>query len=90
MSMNEALRSDPPASFHVLRHTYATHLLQIGAPLPVIAANLGQADTRMTERHYAHLVPSHVAQVIRATMPRLGLVETDAIVPMMGTATRSD
>jgi integrase len=66
---------DPPASFHVLRHTYATHLLQAGAPLPVIAANLGHADTRMTERHYAHLVPGHVAQVIRATMPKLGLVE---------------
>ena len=47
---------DPPASFHILRHTYATHLLQAGAPLPVIAANLGHADTRMTERHYAHLV----------------------------------
>jgi integrase len=66
---------DPPASFHILRHTYATHLLQAGVPLPVIAANLGHTDTRMTERHYAHLIPSHVAQVIRAAMPRLGLVE---------------
>jgi integrase len=73
---------DPPASFHVLRHTYATHLLQAGAPLPVIAANLGHSDTRMTERHYAHLVPSHVAQVIRATMPKLGLVEQSPIVPL--------
>jgi integrase len=54
----------PPASFHILRHTYATHLLQAGARLPVTAANLGHADTRMTERHYAHLVPSHVAEVI--------------------------
>jgi integrase len=71
---------DPPASFHILRHTYATHLLQAGAPLPVIAANLGHSDTRMTERHYAHLVPSHVAQVIRATMPKLGLVEPSPIV----------
>ena len=53
---------DPPASFHILRHTYATHLLWAGAPLPVIAANLGHSDTRMTERHYAHLVPSHVAE----------------------------
>ncbi len=74
---------NPPASFHILRHTYATHLLQAGAPLPVIAANLGHADTRMTERHYAHLVPSHVAQVIRATMPKLGLVEPNHVVPLI-------
>ena len=73
---------DPPASFHVLRHTYATMLLRAGAPLPVIAANLGHADTRMTERHYAHLVPSHVADVIRATMPKLGLVEPSVVVPL--------
>ena len=73
---------DPPASFHILRHTYATHLLQAGAPLPVIAANLGHADTRMTERHYAHLIPSHVAQVIRATMPKLGLLEPTVVVPL--------
>ncbi len=71
---------DPPASFHILRHTYATHLLQAGAPLPVIAANLGHADTRMTERHYAHLIPSHVADVIRATMPKLGLIEPSPVV----------
>lgn len=73
---------DPPASFHILRHTYATHLLQAGAPLPVIAANLGHSDTRMTERHYAHLVSSHVAQVIRATMPKLGLVERSSVVAL--------
>jgi hypothetical protein len=65
---------EPAASFHVLRHTYATMLLRAGAPLPVIAANLGHADTRMTERHYAPLAPSYVAEVIRATMPSLGLV----------------
>ena len=78
---------DPPASFHILRHTYATHLLQAGAPLPVIAANLGHSDTRMTERHYAHLVPSHVAQVIRATMPKLGLVEPSQVMPLGQSAT---
>jgi integrase len=66
---------EPAASFHVLRHTYATMLLRAGAPLPVIAANLGHADTRMTEKHYAHLAPGYVAQVIRATLPRLGILE---------------
>jgi hypothetical protein len=34
-------------------------LLQAGAPSPMIAANLSHSDTRMIERHYAHLVPSH-------------------------------
>jgi hypothetical protein len=52
----------------------AIFLLQAGAPLPVIAANLGYSDTRMTERPYAPLVPSHVAEVIRAVMPKLGPV----------------
>jgi len=27
------------------------------------------ADTRMTEKHYAHLAPSYVAQTIRGTFP---------------------
>jgi integrase len=57
--------------------------LQAGASLPVIAANLGHTDTRMTERHYAHLIPSHVAQVIRATMPKLGLIEPHSITPIV-------
>ena len=71
----QGAKIDPAASFHVLRHTYATMLLRAGAPLPVIAANLGHADTRMTERHYAHLSPTYVADVIRATMPSLALIE---------------
>jgi hypothetical protein len=32
------------------------------APVGVVAAQLGHADTRMTEKHYAHLAPSYVAQ----------------------------
>ena len=70
----ERARIVPAVSFHILRHSYATALVQAGVPLPVIAAKLGHADTRMTERHYAHLAPSHVADTIRAAMPRLGLV----------------
>jgi hypothetical protein len=50
--------------------------------LPVIAANLGHSDTRMTERHYAHLVPSHIAQVVCATMPKLGLFDPSSVVPL--------
>ena len=47
---------------------------------PAIAANLGHADTTMTERHYAHLAPSYVADTIRAAMPSLGIVEDTNVV----------
>jgi hypothetical protein len=55
-------------------------LSQAGAPSPVIAVNLGHSSTSMVEAHYAHLVPSHVAQVICATMPKLRFVEPSPAV----------
>lgn len=63
---------DPPAGFHVLRHTYGSLLAQQGVPLQVIAHALGHADTRMTQRHYAHLQPDHVANAVRAALPDFG------------------
>ena len=75
-----AARISPAASFHVLRHTYASHLVMAGGAIAVAAANLGHSDTRMTEKHYAHLAPNYVADVIRATMPRLGLVEPNSVL----------
>ncbi len=63
---------DPAVTFHVLRHSYATSLAMKGVPMGVIAAQLGHADTRMTERHYAHLAPSYVADTVRAALPALG------------------
>ncbi len=64
---------DPPATFHVLRHTYASTLAMRGVPMGVIAAQLGHADTRMTERHYAHLGPSYVSDTVRSALPSLGI-----------------
>ena len=66
----------PAVSFHVLRHTYASRLARCAVPLPVIAAQLGHADTRMTERHYAHLAPSYVADTVRAAFTSLGIGAT--------------
>ncbi len=53
-----------------------------GVPLPVVAHNLGHADTRMTERHYAHMAPSYVAESIRKFAPRFGTVEQSKVVPI--------
>jgi Phage integrase family len=64
----------PKVNFHILRHTHGSHLAMNGVPMGVIAAQLGHADTRMTEKHYAHLAPpSYVAQTIRANFPDLGI-----------------
>jgi integrase len=62
----------PPVNFHCLRHTYASHAVMNGAPLLVVAQNLGHSDTRMVEQHYAHLAPGYVADAIRAAVPRFG------------------
>ncbi|MGE0483498.1 MAG: tyrosine-type recombinase/integrase [Gammaproteobacteria bacterium] len=63
---------DVKFSFHGLRHTYGAALARAGTPLQIIAAALGHRDTRITERHYAHLLPSHIADTIRANLPDLG------------------
>jgi integrase len=63
---------NPPATFHTLRHTYASHLVQAGTPLLFVASALGHSDTRMVEKHYGHLAPSHIADTIRANLPYFG------------------
>src|SRR5271168_2734962 len=42
-------------TFHILRHTYASHSLMNGMTMEVLAQQLGHKDTRITMRHYAHL-----------------------------------
>jgi excisionase family DNA binding protein len=71
----------PRVSFHVLRHTHAS-LAMAGVPMAFIAHQLGHADTRMTERHYAHLAPNHVAQAIRKGFPRLTPARAPVVVPL--------
>lgn len=63
----------PAIGFHILRHTYASRLAMRGVPLTVIASQLGHSDTRMTEKHYAHLAPSYVGETIRAAFGQLNL-----------------
>jgi integrase len=66
-------RIEPAADFHSLRHTYASLAVMNGAPLMVVARNLGHADTRMCEKHYGHLAPSYVREAIRAGVPTFGI-----------------
>jgi integrase len=85
--MIEACRAASIAggSFHILRHTAASHLVMAGVPLNVVAQNLGHADTRMTEKHYAHLASSYVAETIRKFAPTFGTADLSTIVPIGAT-----
>ncbi len=76
----------PAVSFHELRHTYSSRLAMKGVPMGVIAVQLGHADTRMTERHYAHLAPSYVADTVRAAFAPLGILAGTTVLPMRRTA----
>jgi len=64
-----------PITFHELRHTYASTLVNNKCPLPVVAAQLGHSDSRMVEKHYSHLVPSYIADMVRMSMPTLGIAK---------------
>lgn len=68
----ESAEIDPPATFHDLRHTYASHYLMNGGDLPGLSQQLGHADTRMTIRHYAHLADRWRAEQARLHVPSFG------------------
>jgi hypothetical protein len=57
-------------------------LMPRGVPLGVIAAQLGHSDTRMTERHYAHLSPSYVAETVRQSFDTLGILSETTVTPI--------
>jgi len=80
----KAANITPAIRFHDLRHTHGSTLAMKGVPLAVIAAQLGHADTRMTERHYAHLSPSHIAETIRANFPDLGIQPQNHVIVLVG------
>jgi integrase len=77
-------RIEPPANFHALRHTYASLAIMAGAPLLVVARNLGHRDTRMVEHHYGHLSPSYTADAIRRAAPRFGVEPDKKITALAG------
>jgi integrase len=48
----------PRRGLYDLRHTYATHMLSMGAPITYVAAQLGHAKPTTTLAFYAHWLPT--------------------------------
>ncbi len=64
---------EPPISFHILRHTYASLYLMSGGSVPALAAQLGHADTRMTMKQMGNWLSS--AELMRLANTLRPLVE---------------
>jgi integrase len=78
----KAAKLKPAIGFHGLRHTWASLSIMRGVPLLIVAKNLGHSDTRMVEKHYGHMSPSHIADAIRAGAPRFGRPKVGNVMPM--------
>jgi integrase len=55
-----ARRAGLDATPYTLRHTAAVHMANAGVPMAEIAAYMGHADSRITERVYARYLPDYL------------------------------
>jgi integrase len=65
----KAAEINPPIQFRQLRTTYGSLLLNADAPLSTISELLGHKDTRMTRRHYAHLLWDKLKETVDERLP---------------------
>ena len=69
-------------SFHGLRDTHASLLVEQGVSMTVIAHQFGSSDTRLIEKHYAHLRPSYASEVLRNNLPTFFASQSEKITAL--------
>ncbi|GGO18529.1 hypothetical protein GCM10011576_33620 [Micromonospora parathelypteridis] len=66
---------------HVLRHTYASVLLDAGESIKALSTYLGHADPGFTLRTYTHLLPTSEDRTRRAIDAAFGEDQAAEVVP---------
>jgi integrase len=64
-----AAKISPPATFHDLRRSYGSLMLNAGSSAEHIQRLLGHADLRMTTRAYAHLLDATLQKSVEKHLP---------------------
>jgi integrase len=78
----------PPATFHDLRRSYGSLMLNSGAADAVIQELLGHADPRMTRRAYAHLKNKTLKKAVNKHLPSFGLEES-TVMPLRASSRKA-
>jgi hypothetical protein len=65
-------------TFHDMRHTFGSMLLEAGAPLPYVADQMGHASVKITAEVYSHLLNKQLKQGFTDRMEALYLPQPDA------------
>ena len=62
----------PLGGFHAFRHAVATEMIDNGAPITVVQAQLRHSDARITVRLYGHVIPESQRHAVAALADRVG------------------
>jgi integrase len=70
---------DKSLHFHILRHTFASWLVQAGVPIYEVQALMGHSTIRVT-RAYSHLIPKQLKTSVEMIVPINGFTDGQRLI----------
>ena len=70
---------DKSLHFHILRHTFASWLVQAGVPIYEVQALMGHSTIRVTQA-YSHLIPKQLKTSVELIVPSNGFADCQRLI----------